>query len=330
MIKNLQYLRAFAAINVAYLHTLIASEMYDVSASTLSGLSNSRWGASGVDIFFVISGFIMVHTQLNNPKKILEFYFSRINRIVPIYWLISLFIIILYLILPIIFKNFTLDLKDPLDLERMVSSFFFMAQPITGNKPIIFIGWSLEWEMLFYFIFGLSIFFQDHKKRISFIFLSIFLVFAVTKTLFIFEFFLGVLIGYIHSKFKLNQLIGQIIFMTGSILLLLSLNSKIYNIEIDRFFIWGIPSAFIVLGAIYSRQINNSILFYLGNASYSIYLVNVLAIPFYYKFIIYFDIKINYEFLTILCLLFTICVGCVFHSFIEKKLKFKKKDKLIK
>ena len=181
MIKNLQYLRAFAAINVAYLHVLIGSEMYDMSASSLSAFSTSRWGANGVDIFFVLSGFIMMYTQIHNPKKTHEFYFSRINRIVPIYWLISLFIIILYLILPIIFKNFTLDLKETLDLKKMISSFFFMAQAFTGGKPIIVIGWSLEWEMLFYFIFGLSLFLQDIKKRIFLIFLLMVLIFVLTK-----------------------------------------------------------------------------------------------------------------------------------------------------
>ena len=51
MIKNLQYLRAFAATNVAYLHVLVGSEMYGMSASSLSTLSASRWGANGVDIF---------------------------------------------------------------------------------------------------------------------------------------------------------------------------------------------------------------------------------------------------------------------------------------
>tara|TARA_B100001057_G_C22724105_1_gene900929 strand:- start:171 stop:1157 length:987 start_codon:yes stop_codon:yes gene_type:complete len=326
MIKNLQYLRAFAATNVAYLHVLVGSEMYGMSASSLLTLSASRWGANGVDIFFVLSGFIMMYTQIHNPKKIHEFYFSRINRIVPIYWLISSFIIILYLILPIVFKNFALDLKDTLDLKRMISSFFFMAQPFTGGKPIIVIGWSLEWEMLFYFIFGLSLCLQDIKKRIFLIFLLMILIYVLTKYLLIFEFFLGVLIAYIHNKVKLSHNTGLIIFIIGIILLLLSLNSYFYTIEIDRFFKWGIPSILIIAGAVYCRQLDNSLLFYLGNASYSIYLINVITIPFFYKFVKFFNIKMNYALLTILCLIFTIIVGCFFYSFIEKYLKIKKKE----
>ena len=317
MIKNLQYLRGFAAINVAYLHVLVGSEMYGMSTGIFSSIG--KWGANGVDIFFVISGFIMMYTQTHNPKKTFEFYFSRINRIVPIYWLISLFIILVYLLFPEIFRNLTLDIK------KIISSFFFIAQPLTGNKPIIVIGWTLEWEMLFYFIFGLSLYFHDIKKRISFIFLLMVLTFVFTKTLFIFEFFLGVLIGYIHNKVKLSETNGLIIFIVGIILLLLSLNSYFDKIVLDRFFVWGIPSAFIIFGAVYCKQIDNSLLFYLGNASYSIYLTNVLSIPFFYKFVTFFNIKTNYELLTILCLFFTISFGCFFYSFIEKHLKIKKK-----
>ena len=78
MIKNLQYLRAFAAINVVYFHTLLASQSYGKSVSIFSIIGT--WGQNGVDIFFVLSGFVMIHTQIQNPKKIHEFYFSRLNK----------------------------------------------------------------------------------------------------------------------------------------------------------------------------------------------------------------------------------------------------------
>ena len=65
MIKNLQCLRAFAAINVVYFHTLLASESYGKSVSIFSIIGT--WGQNGVDIFFVLSGFVMIHTQIQNP-----------------------------------------------------------------------------------------------------------------------------------------------------------------------------------------------------------------------------------------------------------------------
>ena len=325
MIKNLQCLRAFAAINVVYFHTLLASESYGISVSLLSIIGT--WGQNGVDIFFVLSGFVMIHTQIQKPKKIHEFYFSRLNRIVPIYWLITLFIVLIYFLLPDIFRNLTLDIK------KIISSLFFTSHIVTGTFPIISVGWTLEWEMLFYFIFGLSLFLKDIRKIIVLIFLFMLLIFTFSKTFLIFEFFLGVLIGYTYNKVKFNETNGLIILIIGIILLLLSINSGfdpqkyllVAGIKLDRFFIWGIPSAFIVLGAVYYRQISNSFLVYLGNASYSIYLVQVLTVPFFYKFITYFNIEMNSNLLTILCLFLSVSFGCFFYSLIEKNLKIKNK-----
>ena len=325
MIKNLQCLRAFAAINVVYFHTLLASESYGKSVSILSIIGT--WGQNGVDIFFVLSGFVMIHTQIQNPKKIHEFYFSRLNRIVPIYWLITLFIVLIYFLLPDIFRNLTLDIK------KIISSLFFTSHIVTGTFPIISVGWTLEWEMLFYFIFGLSLFLKDIRKIIVLIFLFMLLIFTFSKTLLIFEFFLGVLIGYTYNKVKFKETNGLIILIIGIILLLLSINLDfdpqkyllVAGFKLDRFFIWGIPSAFIVLGAVYYRQISNSFLVYLGNASYSIYLVQVLTVPFFYKFITYFNIEMNSNLLTILCLFLSVSFGCFFYSLIEKNLKIKNK-----
>ena len=317
MISNLQFLRAFASINVVYFHTLIGSESYGKSTNIFQTLGG--WGANGVDIFFVISGFVMIYSQIHNPKKIYEFYISRLIRIVPVYWLITIFLVTLYYLLPEIFKSFSLDLK------KIISSLFFVSQIITGEFPVINVGWTLEWEILFYLIFGLSLYFKDIKKTIISIFFFMMLIFLFTEKLLFLEFFVGVLIGYVHNKIKLSYLNGLIILIIGIIFLFLSLSSYIVAIELDRFFIWGIPSAFIVMGAVYCKPIKNSFLFYLGNASYSIYLVQILTVPGFYKLINYFKIEINNDLLSILCLFSSVIFGCFFYSFVEKNLKINKK-----
>ena len=162
MLSNLQYLRAFAAINVVYLHVLIGSNSYN-KPSKMSFILG-EWGANGVDIFFVISGFVMIYSQINNPKTILKFYKSRILRIVPIYWLITFTIILLFLFFPDIFRSFNTDVK------KSISSFFFISQLMTKEFPVINVGWTLEWEMLFYLIFGISLYFQKLEKIVLFIF----------------------------------------------------------------------------------------------------------------------------------------------------------------
>ena len=62
MIFNLQILRGFAALNVALAHTIFVAGQYNQNTNFLSYLDG--WGINGVDIFFVISGFVMLHTQL--------------------------------------------------------------------------------------------------------------------------------------------------------------------------------------------------------------------------------------------------------------------------
>ena len=318
MINNLQILRAFAAINVVYLHVLIGSQSY--GKPTLVFPYVGEWGANGVDIFFVISGFVMIYTQAINPKSILTFYKSRILRIVPIYWLITIFIIIIYFLFPNIFKTFTIDIKSS------ISSFLFISQLFNNSFPIINLGWTLEWEMLFYLIFGISLYFKSLNKIIIFIFFMMILIFFVSQKLFFIEFFLGVITGYSYIKFKkINQNIGIIILALGILGLLMSINPSSKLHTYDRFIIWGLPSTLIVIGAIYTKQIKNKFLLYLGDASYSIYLVQILTIPGYYKFISFLNLENNYTLLSIVCLILSITFGCIFHSYVEKKLKLVKK-----
>jgi exopolysaccharide production protein ExoZ len=79
-IRNVQALRAIAAILVVFVHL----------DKLLAGIGASTFGAGGVDIFFVISGFIMVYTTMGRQPSPLSFMANRIARIVPIYWAITL------------------------------------------------------------------------------------------------------------------------------------------------------------------------------------------------------------------------------------------------
>ena len=151
------------------------------------------------------------------------------------------------------------------------------------------------------------------------------LVLIFSEKLLFLEFFLGVLIGYLHNKFRSSHFNGLIILIIGTILLILSITPQIKLMELNRFIVWGIPATFIVMGTVYSKPVKNLFLFYLGNASYSIYLVQILTVPAFYKFANYLRIEINNDLLTLLCLFFSVAFGCLFHSFVEKKVKINKK-----
>ncbi|QTD56783.1 acyltransferase [Parasphingorhabdus cellanae] len=76
---SIQYLRGIAALMVVILHLFTGSLFIEKWSNT--------WLRGGVDIFFVISGFIMVKSTINKRYSILYFYLKRIIRIVPLYWL---------------------------------------------------------------------------------------------------------------------------------------------------------------------------------------------------------------------------------------------------
>ena len=96
-IYNIQSLRGIAAFLVLLSH-LYTMEKNIWGDQILS--SAFRMGMSGVDLFFVISGFIMVYVTRNwnggELYRIREFLFARITRIYPLYWFVSLITLALY------------------------------------------------------------------------------------------------------------------------------------------------------------------------------------------------------------------------------------------
>ena len=96
MFSNLQILRAVAALIVVLYHIRGTAESYNYNPKIISLLGNL--GSSGVDIFFVISGFIMLHTQFDNKQTVLNFFKKRIIRIAPLYWLVTTVVILIYIL----------------------------------------------------------------------------------------------------------------------------------------------------------------------------------------------------------------------------------------
>ena len=83
LILPIQYLRGIAAILVVWFHATI-------QVDGVSTYFSSSFGASGVDLFFVISGFIMVVTTAGKDVTPQRFFVLRIIRVVPLYWLATL------------------------------------------------------------------------------------------------------------------------------------------------------------------------------------------------------------------------------------------------
>lgn len=311
MINNIQILRAFAAINVVVYHVLYLSSIYFDKINFLNFLKG--WGLNGVDLFFVISGFIIFHTQLNNKKNIYQFIKSRLARVVPSYWIITLFYAFLYFLFPNLFNNLTIS------SEKIFYSLFFFSQLIEDLGPIVNVGWTLEYEMLFYIMFSIFLFFK--KFNIIYINIIFIILILLSKNFLFFEFLFGINIAYFYNKKNLNSKVGLLIFFIGLSILVLSLKPiSIFHIDndINRVFFWGIPSLLIVLGFIYCKPVYNKFLLFLGNASYSIYLVHFMVITSFCKIFYPYLILVETDFIVIILIFLGVSLSCLFYIFVEK------------
>jgi exopolysaccharide production protein ExoZ len=113
------------------------------------------FGGYGVDLFFVISGFIMLVTTWDKPIGPFEFMSHRIRRIVPLYWLATLLMLAAAVAAPSMFRTLKFDAAS------IVKSLLFMpfeSLSFPGKiAPLLVPGWSLNYEMFFYVLFAIAL-----------------------------------------------------------------------------------------------------------------------------------------------------------------------------
>ena len=100
MYLSIQYLRALAAIMVVIAHSNHKAMIYNVDL-----LNFVKIGGGGVDLFFIISGFIMCLTVDRNRQSFTSFMKSRVIRIAPLYWILTCVALTIYLINPNLVKS---------------------------------------------------------------------------------------------------------------------------------------------------------------------------------------------------------------------------------
>jgi exopolysaccharide production protein ExoZ len=141
--QSIQALRGIAAIIVAIFH---AGLRYDPSQSTF------RVGNAGVDIFFVISGFVIWTVTVRRPASPLVFLKHRFVRLVPMYWIVTLAMVMGATLVPSAFPNMHITWPDVL----LSMAFLPHLSPSTGTfEPVLGQGWTLNFEVFFYLVFAL-------------------------------------------------------------------------------------------------------------------------------------------------------------------------------
>lgn len=151
----IQALRAVAALLVVFEH--LKNDMLrifldrDPLQSAWAGVPFS----AGVDVFFVISGFVIAHSSASlhgRPGAWKTFLTRRVARVVPLYWLLSGALAVL-----------AVTVLDPAlyfpDASYLVASFLFVPAPNVQGAilPLLPLGWTLNYEMAFYLVFALFV-----------------------------------------------------------------------------------------------------------------------------------------------------------------------------
>ena len=156
MLRNVQALRAVAALAVVCFHLGVTrgfEDRYLAGAPLIRGFAN--FGGFGVDLFFVISGFIMTVTAWNGfakPGAAKRFALRRAARIYPPLWLVSIPLLVTYFAWPSAFS--AARVNGHVDV---LASFLLLP---TSRPLLLLVTWSLIYEIAFYVIFAIALVFK--------------------------------------------------------------------------------------------------------------------------------------------------------------------------
>ncbi|MBD2769954.1 acyltransferase [Hymenobacter sp. BT664] len=285
-IISIQLLRALACLLVLVVHL-----------ASFNPLTNLQFGGGiGVDIFFIISGFIIAGSVEGLPAKrpIYTFLVNRFSRVVPYYYLLTLVYV----------TGVYVAFRVHASAGEFMRSFLFLPM---GKDPVHPVGWSLNHEIFFYAFVAFALLLTRNMKRIATLFLLLLLVLQFVplqlgiikeiRASINLEFFLGMLIYLLRNK--LLPHLRSLAWVGSAIVLLLVVmrltldqmtetSTGYYRdtvmlligagIDLPRGLIYGIPSALLcltVLAQEFRLQsfAKNNLLLRIGNASFTIYLI---------------------------------------------------------
>jgi exopolysaccharide production protein ExoZ len=331
-IYAVQALRGIAAIAVLALHSILyCAEVYRQTGTSAVWLADHghfrMFGASGVHLFFVISGFVIAiqHNKRGLPG-LYQFSAKRISRIVPMYWLCTITVMVMVSRFP-----------DFWTKEHIVRSFLFMPAAKDFFRPVHGVGWTLSFEMFFYLSFGLVVIWQGFNRLAVLVVLSAAILLNVATgyrseslgNLIVLEFAAGILVAEIYQR-PIIKKYSTVIFAAGVLGLLSSLLwfTPVYVRELPPTVIWGLPCALIVLGAssleASGKQLMRGPIWQLcGAASYSIYLTHPLWFHNLYYWVYFtkkFQKTIEPNLLLLIMIMISTALGIAAYVLIEKHL----------
>lgn len=336
-IATVQYLRGIAAVMVVFAH---ANEQFMTSL-------HRAWrdiGWSGVDLFFVISGFVMTYTAATHSYTRSGFFLRRLARIAPMYWLMTLVTALLAISAPRLFQT------THFGWTNLIESLLFIPSrdPVSGQiAPLLHLGWTLNYEMFFYCWFAILLALSAFKRTVALA--IVFATFAVCAAIFhpgsallgvygnsvTFEFLLGCSVGALYIQGRLSNaqislccamaVIGIGLLIYGALL-----NDSMDHREIFR----GVPAAIVLLSLLaidLKAPFRSYWLHKVGDATYSIYLTHIFIVMGVRKLWLAAQLSTSgpmvYLFVAV-CVVGATIVGMAAYEFVEKALTARAKTML--
>jgi exopolysaccharide production protein ExoZ len=274
-LQSVQCLRGIAALLVVFHHAR------NPQAWLYNPLETVGLGQIGVDIFFVISGFIMY--SVGRKERPAEFLRRRVVRVVPMYWIATA-------VLFAVTVNTHFEKLLAIPVAHILESLLFIphySPDVPGIWPYLIPGWTLNYEMFFYALFAVGI---ASRRPLTLTALCLG-GFVLAGLLFesplapwrtytdpvILEFLLGMLIAATLQRPNLPTAVA--LLCVGVVALV---TFEMLGLKSTRLLTWGLPCACIVAGLV-AFDLRNPvpkipILSAVGDASYSIYLFQVVAL----------------------------------------------------
>jgi exopolysaccharide production protein ExoZ len=291
-VASIQILRALAALAVVLVHVLQDAQLIagpSAAAFFPAGLPL----AAGVDLFFVISGFVMVVSSMRlfgQPGAAWTFMVRRIARIVPLYWALTALFLVVLAVTPQALNS------APPPLSDIARSFLFIPYLKEADglmQPVYKLGWTLNFEMMFYVVFAVFVALPAVRAVAAVSALMIALVAAhlllqpppgllhVWTAPIIIEFVIGMWIGLAFARgVRLPRLAGIALMALGVTLLGLTSAQDADMFGAARLLNWGVPAALIIAGGALGMADARAEGFVgqgfarLGDASYALYLAH--------------------------------------------------------
>jgi exopolysaccharide production protein ExoZ len=245
------------------------------------------FGHAGVDFFFVLSGFIVMHAHtedVGRPERLYRYMWRRITRIYPIYWVVT--------VIEAARALFSSDFAVRLAPSHIIHSVLLLPEPL---EPLVSVGWTLRSEMLFYVVFALAILNRRCCRPLGAMALSLILIGLVAAPtdpwtgLLVSSFNIQFLMGIAVAKFLAHRrppcptalIVGGALFFLAVGMMevhgIVPLNGLIGRL------LYGGASMAILLGLVDAER-GRIIRFspfgvLMGNASYALYLIHLTVIP---------------------------------------------------